>query len=162
MTRTQREIYRKARKAEDALTRTLHRNPTVEEIAEKTTLTIEQIQNAFAALGLANPGELADEDDVWPSGLNTASQSYSHILIEESFECLNELEQKIVCLHYLEDMSHEKIAEELEIISTEVTKIRERAIGKVAKTCNRAIEKLRKRANAEIKGSDDETRRAGQ
>jgi RNA polymerase sigma factor (sigma-70 family) len=156
MTRTQGKIYRKARRAESSLTKTLHRTPTIEEIAKKTRLTTEQIQNAFAALGVANPGELSEEDDIPSSDYTPDSKSYSHILIEESLASLNELEQKIVRLHYFEDMSHEEIAEELEIIPLEVTRIRERAIGKVARTCSRAIGRIRKRANAKVKGSDDE------
>src|ERR1700720_3127043 len=136
LSRTQREIYNKARRAENSLTKTLHRNPTIEEIAKKTRLTIEQIRNAFAALGITNPAELSDKDDISSSD-RTSSTAYYQILIEESLADLTELEQKIIRLHYMYGMSHERIAEELDIIPVEVQKIRERAIGKVAKTSNR-------------------------
>lgn len=153
MTRTQQRIYRKARRAENSLTKSLHRNPTIEELAKKTRLSIEQIRNAFAALGIANPRELSDEDDIMSSNYVTYSPSYSQILIDEALDCLSETEQTIIRLHYLEGMSHEKIAEELEIIPIEVTRSRERVIGNVAKTCHRAMNKLRKRADVEAKGA---------
>ena len=53
MARRQEEIYRKVRRAEDELTKMLQRNPTIEEVAEKAGLTIEQILNAIDARGVA-------------------------------------------------------------------------------------------------------------
>ena len=155
MTRRQEETYRKIRRAEEALTKMLRRNPTIEEVAEKTKLTVEQIQNALDARGLAYAGELSDDDDPLPA---VASRPENLILIEEAFACLNETEQTIIRLHYLEEMSHEKIAERLGIIPAQVTKIRQRAIGKVAKTCQRAMSKLRKQLD--VKGGQDENRRS--
>ena len=160
MTRRQEEIYRKIRRAEDTLTKTLQRNPTIEEIAEKTNLTIEQIQNALDARGLAYAGEFPNDDDLSPAGAALMPRPENLILIEEAFAHLSETEQTIIRLHYLEDMPHEKIAEQLEIIPAEVTKIRQRAIGKVAKTCQRALGKLRKQLDVKVKGGQDENRRS--
>lgn len=162
MTRRQEEIYRKMRRAEDALTKALQRNPTIDEIAEKTRLTTEQIQNALAARGVAYAEDFLDgDDDLSSSGQFELPRPDSLILIEEALDHLAETEQAIVRLHYLEDMSHEKIAETLGIIPFEVTEIRERAIGKVAKTCQRAMRKLRKQFDVKVKGGYDEDRRSG-
>lgn len=148
MSRQDEAIYRKVRRAEDSLTKTLGRNPTPEEIAEKTKLTIEQIRNAFAARGLANPEEFTDDQDFRSSGGGTdSSRRDSRILLEEVLAHLPEPDKTIIRLHYFEDLSPEKIAEKLLIIPTEVTLIRRRAIDKVAKICQRAPHKLRKRFN---------------
>ncbi len=161
MTRRQEEIYRKIRRAEETLTKTLRRNPTIEEIAEKTRLTIEQIQNALDAHGLAYAEEFPGGDDLSPAIATFVPRPENLILIEEAFAYLSEMEQTIIRLHYLEDMPHEKIAEKLGIIPAEVTRIRQRAVGKVAKICQRALGKLRKQLDVKVKGGQDENRRSG-
>lgn len=145
LARRQEEVYRKIRQAESELTKTLRRNPTIEEVVEKTELSVEQIHNAIDARGVAFAEELPDAGDVLASGTVEVPQPERTILLEEALSLLSETEQAIVRLYYLEDQSHEKIAERLEIIPVEVTKIRQRAIGKVAKICQRAIDKLHKR-----------------
>lgn len=159
MTRTQEEIYRKVRRAEDALTTTLGRNPSVEEIAKKTKLTREQIENSFAARGINYAREFLDDDDLPSSRPFELSRSEMLILIEEAVAELTETEQAIIRLHYLEGMPHEKIAEELEIIPVELTKIRQRAIARVTKICQRSMGKLQNQFG--VKGGYDENRRSG-
>jgi RNA polymerase sigma factor (sigma-70 family) len=161
MTRRQEEIYRKIRRADDALIKVLRRNPTIEEIAEKTQLTIEQIQNALDARGVAYAGEFPDNETLSVFGRSDNPRPESSILIEEALSQLSETEQAIVRLYYLEDQSHEKIAEKLEIIPIEVTKVRQRAIGRVAKICQRAKDKLRKQLEVKEKGGHDENGRSG-
>lgn len=161
MTRRQEEVYRKIRRAENALTKTLERNPTIEEVAEKTKLSVEQIQKALDARGVAYAEGFPDGETLPASGPLTRSRPESAILIEEALSHLTETEQKIIHLHYVEEMSHEKIAENLEIIPIEVTRIRQRAIGKVAKTCQRAMKKVRKQLDVKMKGGQDEYRRSG-
>ena len=160
MTRRQEEIYRKIRRADDALIKVLRRNPTIEEIAEKTQLTIEQIQNALDARGVAYAGEFPDDENLSVLGRMDRPRPESTILIEEALAQLSETEQAIVRLYYLEDQSHEKIAEKLEIIPIEVTKIRQRAISRVAKICQRAKDKLRKQLEVKEKGGHDENGRS--
>jgi RNA polymerase sigma factor (sigma-70 family) len=145
LARRQEEVCRKIRHAEAELTKTLHRNPTIEEVARQTGLTAEQIQNAIDAMGLAFAGGLPDAEDAQASGAVEVPQPERTILAEEALSHLNEREQEIVRLYYWEDQSHEKIAEMLEIIPIEVTEIRKRAISKVAKIRQRAIDKLQKR-----------------
>jgi RNA polymerase sigma factor FliA len=147
LARYQEEIYRKTRHAEAELTKTLQRSPTIEEIAEKTEMTAEQIQNAIDAMGVAFAGELPEAENALASSAVEVPQPERTILAEEALSQLSEREQEIVRLYYWEDQSHEKIAERLGIIPIEVTKIRQRAIGKVAKIRQRAIDKLQKRFN---------------
>lgn len=144
LTRQQDEIYRRIKSADSELTKTLCRNPTIEEIAEQTDLTIEQIQNALDARGVAFAGEFPDDEDLLPSKKIGSPQIDKTILIDEALSRLSEIERQIVRLHYLEDQPHEKIAERLEIIPAEVTRIRQRAINKVTKICQRALARLNK------------------
>lgn len=161
LARRQEEVYRKMRQAEAELTKALQRNPTIEEVAEKTGLTTEQIQNSIDAMGVAFAGELPVADDSPASGAVEVPQPEKTILVEEALSRLSGTEQEIVRLYYLEDQSHEKIAEKLEIIPIEVTRIRRQAIGKVAKICQRAINKLHKQFDVKEKGGQDEDRRSG-
>jgi RNA polymerase sigma factor (sigma-70 family) len=160
LARRQDEIYRSIKAADSQLTKTLHRNPTIEEIAEQTDLTIEQIQNALDARGIAFAEGMPDDEDIVASKKIASPQIDKTILLDEALSRLTVIEQQIVRLHYLEDQSHEKIAEKLEIIPAEVMQIRQRAIDKVAKKCKRAIEKLNRQFD-EKKGKSDEDRRDG-
>src|SRR5205085_402441 len=99
MTRRQEEIYRKIRRADDALIKVLRRNPTIEEIAEKTQLTIEQIQNALDARGVAYAGEFPDDENLSVLGRMDRPRPESTILIEDALE--NEL-RNLKYLHLTE------------------------------------------------------------
>lgn len=156
MTRRQDEIYRKIRRAENELTKKLQRNPTIDEIKDETKLTHEQILNAMDARGVAFADEFPDQEEAPASEIVENLRPDKAILIEEACSHLSEIEQSIVRLHYLDDLSYEKIAEKLGIIPVEVTKTRQRAIGKVAKICQRALKKLRKLLDVEGKGEHDE------
>jgi RNA polymerase sigma-B factor len=160
MARQQEEIYRRIKAADSHLTKTLHRTPTIEEIARQTDLTIEQIQNALDARGIAFAGEMPDDEELLGSKKAASPQFDKTILLDEALSRLTAIEQQIVRLHYLEDQPHEKIAEKLEIIPAEVTRIRQRAINNVTKICQRAIKKLNRQFNQK-KGKSDEDRRDG-
>src|SRR2546423_14009339 len=150
MTRRQEEIYRKIRRADDALIKVLRRNPTIEEVAEKTELTIEQIQNALDARGVAYAGEFPDAEDILTSHLVETPQLEKSIFVLEALSHLSEREKEIICLYYWEDQSHEEIGQKVGLTASNVTKIRQRA-----------IKKLRKRFDVHTKGDHDEDRRSG-
>src|SRR5262245_886620 len=133
LARRQQEIHRKVRLAEQVLTSTLQRNPTIEEVAEEAELTIEQIRNAIDAMDVAFAGELpANYQSPAFEGFEDANQEMK-ILIEDALSRLSEREQSIVIYYYWEGASHDEIARRLRLTASNVAKIRQRAIVKLSK-----------------------------
>jgi RNA polymerase sigma factor (sigma-70 family) len=133
LARGQKENYRKLRRAEDELTKALQRIPTIEEVAEKTELTIQQIQNAIGAVGLASAEELPDHEGAPASGKIEAPQPERTIMLLQALSQLSAREQGIIRLYYWEDQSHEHIAQKLGLTVSNVIKIRQRAIKNLGK-----------------------------
>ena len=150
MARRQEEIYRKLRQTEAELTQTLQRNPTMEEVAEKAELTIEQLRNAIDAKGVAFAGAMPDAEDTSASDMLEAPRPERTIFLLEALAQLNEREQEIMRLYYWEDQPHEEIAQRLGLTTSNVAKNRQRAIGK-----------LRKRLDVKREGGHHEDRRSG-
>ena len=150
MPRRQEEIYRKLRQTADELTQTLQRHPTIEEVAEKAELTIDQIRNAIDARGVAFAGAMPDAEDMPASGMIEAPRPERTIFLLEALAHLDEREQEIIRLYYWEDQPHEEIAQRLGLTISNVTKIRQRAIGK-----------LRKHLDVKREGGHHEDRRSG-
>jgi RNA polymerase sigma factor for flagellar operon FliA len=147
MARKPEELYRKVRRAEAELTKTLRRNPTIEEVAEETGLNLEQIKNAIDAMGLAFAGEFPDaEEPTALSGVQTANQERD-AMIEESLSHLNKRQQEIVGLYYWENLTDKEIAARLGLTVDNTAKIR-----------RRALDKLRKRLDVKKKGGQDNDR----
>ena len=151
LARRQEEIYRKMRRAEGDLTNALQRNPTIEEVAERTELTIEQIQKAIDAMGVAFAGELPDSDIGPAPGLVETPQPDSAIMLLEAISYLSAREQEIIRRYYWEDQPHEEIAQRLELAVSNVIKIRQRAIGK-----------LRIRLDVKREGGHHDDKRSGE
>lgn len=151
LARRQEEIYRKMRLAEGELTKALQRNPTIEEVAERTELTIEQIQNAIDAMGVAFAGELPDAEVAPASRMVETPQPERAIMLLEALSYLSAREQETIRRYYWEDQPHEEIAQRLELTVSNVIKIRQRAIGK-----------LRMRLDVKREGGHDEDRRSGE
>lgn len=131
--RRQEPIYRKVRQTEDELTCTLQRDPTIEEVAEKAGLTVEQIRNANDARNVAFAEELPNGEDPQLSSLIVSPEPELTLLLLEALAHLDQREQEVIRLYYWEGESHEEIARELEATISNVTKIRQRAIGKLRK-----------------------------
>ena len=150
MARQQEEIYRKIKRTEIELTKMLQRNPTIEEIAEKTELPVEKIRNALDAMGIAFAEALPDSKDRSATTLIAAAQPETTIAVRDALSQLSEREALVLSYYYLEEQSSQEIAEKLELTISNVTKIRQRA-----------IIKLRKRLDIIEKGGRDEEKRAG-
>jgi RNA polymerase sporulation-specific sigma factor len=131
LARGQEEVYRKMRRVEDELTKTLQRNPTIEEVAEKAGLTVEQIRTAIDARGVAFAGELPDAEEMPPSYTIDPSRSERESLLMEALSQLDARVQQIIHLYYWEDQPHEEIAQKLGLTASNVTKIRQRAIARL-------------------------------
>jgi len=150
MARRQDEIYRKVRRTEEDLAKRLERNATIEEVAEKAGLTVEQIRNAIDARGVAFAAALPDAYDP-PAPMNETPQPERAISLLEALARLDPREQRIIRLYYWEDRPHEEIALELGL-----------TVGNVIKIRQRSIDKLRKRLDVKRKGGRDEGRRSGE
>ncbi len=148
--RRQEETYRKIRQTKDELTQTLQRSSSIEEVAEKAGLTIEQIRNAIDAKSVAFAGPMPDAEDTLASATLEAPRPERAIFLLEALAHLDDREQEIISLYYWEDQPHEEIAQRLGLTLSNVIKIRQRAIGK-----------LRKRLDVKRKGDRDEDRRSG-
>jgi RNA polymerase sigma factor (sigma-70 family) len=133
MARRQEEIYRKMRRIEEELTKTLQRNPTIEEVAEKAELTVEQILNAIDARGVAFAGELPDAEVMQASYTIEPLQSERTDFLMEAISHLDARGEQVIRLYYWEDQPHEEIAQMLGLTASNVMKIRQRAIAKLRK-----------------------------
>ena len=133
LARWQKENYRKIRRAEDELTKALQRIPTIEEVAEKTELTIQQILNAIDAVGVASAEELPDHEGAPASGKIETPQPERTIMLPQALSQLSAREQEIIRLYYWEDRSPEEIAQRLGLKVSNIIKIRQRAIKKLGK-----------------------------
>jgi RNA polymerase sigma factor for flagellar operon FliA len=133
LARTLEENYRKIRTAEAKLTNILRRNPTREEVAERTKLTPEQIQNAIDAMSAAFASALPESEDSSAANSAGVAQMESALLVQEALSMLSEREAKVVVHYYLEDQSAEQIADALGLTASNVTKIRQRALRKMSK-----------------------------
>lgn len=131
VTRRQEENYRKFRQAQDELTQTLRRNPAIEEVAQKTGLTVEQIRTAIDARSVAFAGPMPDAEDPPMSELVEAPRPERTLYVLEALAHLSDREQEIVSLYYWEDQPHDEIAQSLGLTVSNVIKIRQRAIGKL-------------------------------
>jgi RNA polymerase sigma factor FliA len=133
MARRQEEIYRKSRQVEAELTQTLQRNPTIEEVAEKAELTVEQIQNAIDARGVAFAETMVETEDEPPSRTIDVPSPERAIFLLQAISYLTPREQEIIQLYYWQDQPHEEIAQTLGLTAGNVKKIRQRAINKLRK-----------------------------
>lgn len=132
--RRQQELYKQIKKAEDELMATLGRLPTIEEVIEKTGLTREQIINANDAMQLAFAAGLPDSEDILqPSRLPSQADTERTLMLEAALSGLKEREALVIIHYYLEDRSAEEIAQQLGLTASNVTKIRQRALGKLGK-----------------------------
>jgi len=133
LARHQEEVYRQVRQTVEELTRDLQRIPTIEEVSERTDLSIEQIQNAVDAMGVAFAEELPDAEG-GPDALRILTPSPERtIMLFEALAHLCARDLEIIRLYYWEDVSHEGIAQKLGLKDTNVIKIRQRAIKKLVK-----------------------------
>jgi RNA polymerase sigma factor (sigma-70 family) len=133
LARRQEEVYRKVRRTEDELTKALQRNPTIEEVAEKSELTVEQICNAIDAVAVAFAEELPDAESAPPSPRGLTPQQDKAFMLLTAISYLSSREEKIIRLYYWEDKSHKEIAEIMGLSDSNVLKIRQRAILKLGK-----------------------------
>jgi len=125
--RRQGEHNRKVRQAHDELAQTLGRKPTVEEIAEKAQITIEQVRKALDAMSIAFPDEFIDYQEPEQASIDRFKHQDDSILIRDLLSRLSDREVLILTLHYRDDLSYLEIGKKLGISEDSVSKICQRA-----------------------------------
>jgi RNA polymerase sigma factor (sigma-70 family) len=131
LARQQEEINRKLKRAEEELSKTLNRLPSREELIEKTGLSGQQIEKAIDAMGIAFAGEFPETEDLTaPGGAQAAGQERA-AMIQQALSQLSKREQAILGFYYWEDLQDKEIANRLGLTTSNVTKIRRRALDKL-------------------------------
>ena len=131
LARRQQEICGKIKRVAAQLTKMLQRNPTIDEVADETSLTPEQILNAIDAMGVAFAGELSSAEETQAAYGVQRPQQETGALLHDALSRLSERERSVVTSYYLEDRPHEEIARRLGLTESNVSKIRQRAIKKL-------------------------------
>jgi len=133
LARRQQEICGNIKRVAAQLTKILQRNPTIDEVADETSLTPEQIRNAIDAMGVAFAGELSSAEEAEAAYGVQRPQQETAVVIHDALSRLTERERSVVTCYYLEDQSHEEIARRFNLTVSNVIKIRQRAINKLRK-----------------------------
>lgn len=148
LARTQHSNRTKITKATDELTKELQRNPTIEEVVEKTGLTIDQIENAIDAMRVAFAVEASDSQDSIESRRAYAAQQERAAIVHDALALLSERERQVIHDYYWEGLKDPRIAEARGLTLSNVTKIRSRALDKLRKR----LDMKKKRAPAKRRG----------
>lgn len=131
LARRQQEIVQQVRDADAELGQALGRQPTTAEVAAKTGLTEEQMRHAIAAVGVAFAGAPSETDEGAAATGTSAATQEATILVREVLERLSEREAQIIIYYYLEELPTREISRQLGLSVSNVTKIRQRALGKL-------------------------------
>jgi RNA polymerase sigma factor (sigma-70 family) len=131
LARQQEEFYRKIQHVDSALTGALQRNPTIEEVAGETGLSVDQIMFSIDAMGVAFAGELPDVQGRSAVGGVELPHQEQAAIVQDALSRLSYREQSILIYYYWEDQSHDEIAKSHGLSVSNVIKIRQRAIKKL-------------------------------
>lgn len=117
-------------RAVDHLTSTLHRSPTVREIADETGLSVDEVLDAMAVGNAYAPGSLIVED---PDGEETFvdaaveelgfARAENRAGLGDALAALPERERRIVALRFVEGLSQAAIGEQMGISQMHVSRL---------------------------------------
>lgn len=135
VSRSIKELGHKIRKMKDELSKTLGRNPTVNEIAEKLEITPEEVVFAGeASRTLSSIHETVYENDGDPITLldQIADQSetkwFEKIALKEAIRHLDERERLIIYLRYYKDQTQSEVADRLGISQVQVSRLEKKIL----------------------------------
>ena len=135
VSRSIKELGHKIRKMKDELSKTLGRNPTVNEIAEKLEITPEEVVFAGeASRTLSSIHETVYENDGDPITLldQIADQSetkwFEKIALKEAINHLDERERLIIYLRYYKDQTQSEVADRLGISQVQVSRLEKKIL----------------------------------
>lgn len=134
----------KIKKASDALSQKLGREATLQEIAEETGFTIEEIVEAIEANGevasiyqpvfQSEDSELYLVDQVSDGGTEGTEKLVNHILLEQLLAVLSAEEKELIELRYFKEMTQVQIAEKLGISQVQVSRMEKRILLRMRKS----------------------------
>ncbi|MCM1258215.1 MAG: SigB/SigF/SigG family RNA polymerase sigma factor [Roseburia sp.] len=134
----------KVKKASDALSQRLGREATMQEIAQETGFTIEEIVEAIEANGevasiyqpvfQSGDSELYLVDQVSDGGTEGTEKLVNHILLEQLLAVLSAEEKELIELRYFKEMTQVQIAEKLGISQVQVSRMEKRILLRMRKS----------------------------
>lgn len=130
------QLYKNIQIARSELINTLYREPTIEELAAFTKydegLIAEVITLTTQMLSLDNEKQNLDGDGIAIIDTIGETPDYdSKILIEDSLQILEPIEQDVIKIRYFEDLTQMETAEKLGISQVKVSRIENRGKQKI-------------------------------
>ena len=125
------ELSAKVNQATDALTTSLQRSPTVEEIAEYLDSTVDEVleamesSSAYTSVPLEAPGGSDSED--------TPSLAFTddRLVIEEALKGFSPREREVIEMRFVKGMTQIEIAEKLGVSQVQVSRLLRRTLKKI-------------------------------
>ncbi len=134
VSRSLKELGHKVRRTKEELTKSLKRNPTISEVAERLDVSPEEVVQAQEAIRYPhsiyetvyeNGGEpitlldqIAEDDIGW----------FDRLWLEEAINRLTEREQLIVYLRYFKDQTQTEVAKRLNISQVQVSRLEKKIL----------------------------------
>ncbi len=136
VSRSLKEQNRKIKIAQESLSHTLGRDPTISELAEKTGFTVEEIAQAEFATGDADSLSRETSDDGTPleNLLGTdgiEEKILEKLTLEAAIKRLPPREQKILNLRFFHGLTQDKCAKILGISQVQVSRVERASLKKL-------------------------------
>ena len=142
VSRSIRDIAYRVLQCKEAMTLSLGREPTLEEISKELSLPQEDVSEALdavcAPLSLYDPvytdgGDPLTVMDQVRDNKNTELNWMEHIALKEAFRCLGKREQQILSLRFYDGKTQMEVAKLVGISQAQVSRLEKNAIGAMRK-----------------------------
>ena len=143
VSRSIRDVAYRVLQCKDALTASLDREPTLEEIARALELPTEEVSQALdavcAPVSLYDPvyadgGDPLTVMDQVRDTRNTEEGWMDHITLQNAFQALNDREKQILSLRFYDGKTQMEVASTLGISQAQVSRLEKGAIGAMRKS----------------------------
>ena len=143
VSRSIRDVAYRVLQCKEAMTTTLGRDPTLEEIAKELALPIEDVSQALdavcAPVSLYDPvysdgGDPLTVMDQGRDTKNTDEQWMEHITLRNAFASLGDREKQILSLRFVGGKTQMEVASSLGISQAQVSRLEKSAIGTMRKS----------------------------
>ncbi|MCI7018541.1 MAG: RNA polymerase sporulation sigma factor SigG [Clostridiales bacterium] len=143
VSRSIRDVAYRVLQCKDALTASLDREPTLEEIARALELPTEEVSQALdavcAPVSLYDPvyadgGDPLTVMDQVRDTRNTEEGWMDHITLQNAFRALNDREKQILSLRFYDGKTQMEVASTLGISQAQVSRLEKGAIGAMRKS----------------------------
>lgn len=135
VSRSLKELHHKIRQSKETLTKQLHRNPTIQEVADDLNISKEELVLAEeAGKTPTSIHETVFENDGDPIHLldqlteKSESMWFDKLALHQLLEELQERERLIVYLRYFKDQTQAEIAERLGISQVQVSRLEKKIL----------------------------------